>query len=358
METVLYRKNSSSHEKRDSPFFNSVFHPKLNINQPNDAYEQVADAVAEKVMRIQANDSSFFAPSTYSVARIQRKCKECEEEKKLHRKETDNNEVFVNRSTENYIDSLNGKGKSLSRDERNFFESKMGYDFSGVQIHTNQEANQSAQSINALAYTYNNNIVFAPNQYQPDTESGKRLLAHELAHVIQQKKTNIILRQHSEGGPYHPPEGTDLRCGPEDTCSSLSTKINYLRHTIRMHQNWDAQNPNSDYPLGRHHDEIQQLLNALRRCINETIRCRNQPVFTPAPQENESTQTDSSSHQQSQEIPTWAYWLGGAAGVAAIAACFASGVCEAAGIIAAFGVFAEEAFALLMSAGVAVQYAR
>ncbi|ULT44688.1 DUF4157 domain-containing protein [Niabella defluvii] len=55
-----------------------------------------------------------------------------------------------------------------------------------MKIHTDSVAARSAQSINALAYTSGSNIVFNQNQYQPGTESGKRLLAHELTHVVQQ----------------------------------------------------------------------------------------------------------------------------------------------------------------------------
>lgn len=89
-------------------------------------------------------------------------------------------------STESYVGGLQGKGRSLSPEERNFFEPKFGYDFSQVQLHTDAGANDSAQNINARAYTYGNNIVFGAGQYQPGSESGMHLMAHELTHVIQQ----------------------------------------------------------------------------------------------------------------------------------------------------------------------------
>jgi outer membrane protein OmpA-like peptidoglycan-associated protein len=168
-------------------FFKPIIQPKLTINQPNDIYEQEADAMADKVMRMSANhvhQQTFFSPS---ITAVQRKCQHCEEEeKKLHRKETNSNETIAGASTENYINSLNGKGRSLTSDERNFFEPRMDYDFSNVQLHTNSDANQSAKSINALAYTHSNHIVFGANQYQPSSESGQRLMAHELTHVVQQ----------------------------------------------------------------------------------------------------------------------------------------------------------------------------
>jgi hypothetical protein len=186
--------NNESVGKKAKPFFQA----KLSINRPNDVYEQEADAMADKVMHINDNhvhQQTFFSPA---ITAVQRKCQHCEEEeKKLHRKETNNNETTADASTENYINSLNGKGRSLTPDERSFFEPRMGYDFSNVKLHTNSEANQSAKSINALAYTHSNHIVFGTNQYQPNTEVGQRLMAHELTHVVQQNnniKRKVIQR--------------------------------------------------------------------------------------------------------------------------------------------------------------------
>lgn len=77
-------------------------------------------------------------------------------------------------------------GKPLPQEVRNFYEPRFGYDFSNVRPHTDPVDAKSAQSINALAYTSGNNIVFNKGQYSPETESGKRLLGHELTHTIQQ----------------------------------------------------------------------------------------------------------------------------------------------------------------------------
>jgi hypothetical protein len=64
-----------------------------------------------------------------------------------------------------------------------------------VKIHTDADAAKSAQSINALAYTTGNNIVFNRGQYDPGTDNGKRLLSHELTHVIQQKGNNTQIQR-------------------------------------------------------------------------------------------------------------------------------------------------------------------
>ena len=172
---------------KSGTFFKPVIQPKLTVNQPNDSYEQEADAMADKVMRMTDNENSqqpFFKPV---VSAIQRKCAHCEEEEKeLQRKEKDNGKTATDTGLENYISGLDQGGKPLSEEVRNFYEPRFGYDFSNVKLHTDNIAAKSAQSINALAYTSGNNIVFNSGQYSPTTESGKRLLGHELTHVIQQ----------------------------------------------------------------------------------------------------------------------------------------------------------------------------
>jgi len=166
------------------------FQPRYAINTPGDEYEQEADAVAEQV--VQANTpkttGSFFKP--LSIAHIQRKCAHCEEEEnELQRKEENNNAAEISPSFERYTDGLNNSGGPLPLPTRSFFESRMGYDFSDVKIHTDSIAAKSAQSINALAYTTGNHIVFNQNQYQLENDNGKKLLAHELTHVMQQTGT-------------------------------------------------------------------------------------------------------------------------------------------------------------------------
>ncbi len=173
------------------PFFKPFIQPKLSINQPNDVYEQEADAMADKVMRMtdSSSQNNFFKAA---ITPVQRKCAHCEEEeKKMQRKEMNNGETAAGASTENYISSLNGKGRSLSNEERKFFEPRMGYDFSNVRVHTDGVAAKSAESINALAYTTGNNIVFNDGQFNAGTDGGKKLLAHELTHVMQQSAQNI-----------------------------------------------------------------------------------------------------------------------------------------------------------------------
>ena len=204
MEKAIAISNKTKPVKH-SPFFTRAIQPKLTINQPNDVYEQQADAVAEKVMQMNSNDTvqgKFFSSS---ISTIQRKCAHCEEEeRKMQRKELNDEETTVDNDLEKYVDNLDSNGQSLPGEVRDFYEPRIGYDFSKVKIHTDSIAAKSAQSINALAYTTGNNIVFNSGQYSPNTNAGKRLLGHELTHVIQQAPGSVM-RQCLTGAPCTPP---------------------------------------------------------------------------------------------------------------------------------------------------------
>jgi len=80
---------------------------------------------------------------------------------------------------------LNSSGQPLDSVTRGFMKSRFGYDFSQVQVHTDAKAQESAQAVNALAYTVGQHIVFGSQQYAPGTSTGKQLLAHELTHTVQ-----------------------------------------------------------------------------------------------------------------------------------------------------------------------------
>jgi len=181
---------------KSSLFFKPLVQAKLSINQPNDIYEEEADAVAERVMQMNTNYAVQGKLSSPAISTIQRKCSHCEEEEReMQRKELNGEEASVDNDLENYVDNLDSKGQSLPEEVRNFYEPRIGYDFSKVKIHNDSVAAKSAQSINALAYTSGNNIVFNSGQYSPNTEGGKKLLGHELTHVVQQSNGAAIQKQ-------------------------------------------------------------------------------------------------------------------------------------------------------------------
>jgi hypothetical protein len=179
--------NGKSKSPSGSKF--NFFQPKLTVNQPNDVYEQEADSMADYAMSIpepMAKDNVFTKPEARVV---QRKCAHCEDEQKkmLSRKETGDATAFDTSLAES---ALQSPGEKLDRADRRFMEQRFGYDFGGVQIHNDTLAHQSSANIQAKAYTSDNHIVFGQGNYQPGTDSGRHLLAHELTHVVQQ--SNII----------------------------------------------------------------------------------------------------------------------------------------------------------------------
>jgi len=158
--------------------------PKLSVGSIIDPLEKKADAMAEKVMQMETPGSINFSSPKND---INRKCTHCEEEEKqLQKKESSNHSISEAPSIVHEVIN-SSDGRSLDADTRSFMEPRFNYDFSNVKIHDNDLAAKSANSINAFAYTSGNNIVFNSGQYNKNSDSGKRLLAHELTHVVQQQ---------------------------------------------------------------------------------------------------------------------------------------------------------------------------
>ena len=122
-----------------------------------------------------------------------------EEEKKLQKKEDKKDEEKLHRkeaatssatNPSNYISTISTGGDNLPAKDNHFFSTKMGYDFSNVKIHTDKAAADSAEAVNAKAYTVGNHVVFNEGRYNSGAE-GKKLMAHELTHVMQQDNKEI-----------------------------------------------------------------------------------------------------------------------------------------------------------------------
>jgi len=167
---------------------------KLTINKPGDQYEQEADLVADQIMRMpeprMAGGSGNISKN--QQPKIQRMCKQCEEE--LKTKARTDGAPQVTPQVQAGIHRLTGRGQRLSDHSRYFFESRFGKRFTDVRVHHDTHANRLAESVNARAFTQGNNIVFAHNQFQPETTVGRRLLAHELTHVLQ-NQTGTLRRE-------------------------------------------------------------------------------------------------------------------------------------------------------------------
>lgn len=88
-----------------------------------------------------------------------------------------------------------GGGERLPAETRAFFEPRLGHDFSQVRVHADSVAATSARAVSARAYTLGRDIVFGAGEYAPGRPAGERLLAHELAHVIQQRQVHEAVLQ-------------------------------------------------------------------------------------------------------------------------------------------------------------------
>ena len=140
---------------------------KLRINEPGDAYEQEADRVADQVLAQPAHPDVSSAPP-----RIQRF--------------TGQSSGQMGAAPASVDRVLAGSGRPLEPALRQDMEQRFGHDFSRVRVHSGAAAEQSARDIDAHAYTVGHYIVFGAGRFAPGTHEGRRLIAHELTHVVQQ----------------------------------------------------------------------------------------------------------------------------------------------------------------------------
>lgn len=143
--------------------------------------------------RVQFKQSHSFS--------LQRACRECEEE--LHRKPLDiykKSDAFASSVTSPgliaQINTSRGSGRPLPDSALSFFESRFGHGFGQVRVHTGDNATSMAQAVNARAFTVGSDIFFGAHQYAPQTPAGRRLIAHELTHVIQQGSSSRTSTAH------------------------------------------------------------------------------------------------------------------------------------------------------------------
>lgn len=199
------------------PVCTGVIQPKLRIGAPNDRYEQEADRVADRVMRmpepsVQRQAECSGPTCNEEEEQIQTKSigdqitpliqrqeepeeeEESEEEEPVQAKALPNKSPPVTTHLHHQIQSMKGGGQSLSQSNREFFEPRFGRDFGSVRVHTGAKAAETAKSINARAFTIGKDIVFGGGQFSPATTTGRRLLAHELSHVIQQGGEGVVRR--------------------------------------------------------------------------------------------------------------------------------------------------------------------
>jgi hypothetical protein len=128
---------------------------------------------------------------------LQRKCDKCRKKKPLLKRATTSSSPETVPPIVHEV--LRSPGQPLDAKTRAFMEPRFGHDFSRIRLHTDAKAAESAQALNALAFTVGPNIVFGADRYAPMTREGQRLLAHEMTHVLQQEGYDALNPQLTVG---------------------------------------------------------------------------------------------------------------------------------------------------------------
>jgi hypothetical protein len=261
---------------------------KLTVNTPGDAYEQEAEHVADQVMRMPERDGTIQRAVGLSVQRCAAcggesqpgQCTACaakDEEEHAQAREQPGATPHVSDGTQAAIDDLRGGGQPLDRAARAFLEPRFGHDFSQVRVHTDARAAATAQSVNALAFTVGRDIVFGGGQYQPGSDAGRRLLAHELTHVVQQGSASGAGLQRKEDEDEHDESVPEAEAAEAGEALTLG---------------FDSQEHEGEKPPAQRDDaQIETLLEAVEaesgRPAAPTAReaSTDEPGAEPAPEE-------------------------------------------------------------------------
>jgi Domain of unknown function (DUF4157) len=165
-----------------APQISGLAPAKLSAGKVEDPLEHEPNTVADQGMRMP--DPDVFAAAT--PPQVNRQCAACEEEQKPQ-KEPTGPQAAAGGAPSIVDETLRSPGQPLDAATIAFMGPRFGHNFSQVRVHADGQAANSARSVNALAYTVGNHIVFGGGQYQPQSSVGQLLLAHELVHVVQQR---------------------------------------------------------------------------------------------------------------------------------------------------------------------------
>jgi hypothetical protein len=193
-----------SKEQGEESFFG--VQAKLNIGKSNDKYEVEADATADKIVsNKESNSKGFFTPTQTSLVQKQaakednevQKKEEKEEKEPIQRSATSDTTPTNTSALESKLQSSKGGGSPLGNAAKKEMESGFGTDFSDVRIHNDATAIQMNKELGAQAFASGNDVYFNQGKYNPESQSGKHLLAHELTHTLQQGAKPDIQKQNT-----------------------------------------------------------------------------------------------------------------------------------------------------------------
>lgn len=228
---ILSRKSSCSCGGRCPSCRSGPDASNLRVSQPTDAAEIEADQIADRVMRMAVRDAKPKSNLSHTPNSIQRKCDSCmdeEDKETISRKPLPSRAAVPAQSPEHVRSAIGSTGWPLDAGTRNFFEPRLGYDLGRVRIHTGSTAAQSARMVVARAYTLGNDIVFGSGEYSPETERGRTLLAHELAHTTQQTDRSTAIKR-------TPTFGTSTDRIHDDLLDRYARETGQSRDTVTQH---------------------------------------------------------------------------------------------------------------------------
>jgi hypothetical protein len=179
---------------------------KLAVNTPGDIYEQEADRMADAVTDEKNRNRKGIEDEDepFKELRIAEKCACADDDRagetvRVQRREGSGTEGGIAPEIGARIAEMRGNGRPLDSSERGFMEPQFGVDFGAIRVHSDEEADTHARALHARAFTVGSNIFFRAGEYTPGTAEGRRLLAHELTHTIQQgsarRATRLVQRQ-------------------------------------------------------------------------------------------------------------------------------------------------------------------
>jgi hypothetical protein len=203
-----------------------AIHTKLAVGSPDDPLEREADEAADRVIRAPApqlqRKCDCGGPSTAGGECETCRNKRLQSETPLVRRRATTG-AGGSEAPSIVHETLGSAGRPIDSATRVDMESQFGADFGAVRIHHDQRAAQSAKAIGALAYTVGPNIAFGEGCYAPHSATGRGLLAHELAHVVQQRGSGagVVRRQPETSAP--PTPGVDSSGGPAPAPNPPST---------------------------------------------------------------------------------------------------------------------------------------
>lgn len=245
----------------------TMLQQQLPVSTPGDQHEQEADRVAERVMRMPDSrlqptwpgvgdgelDQPGRKPGIFRTNRVKEVA----------------SSAAVSPLVVNEVSA--SSGRPLDPRARDFMEARFGHDFSHVRVHTDDEAAESARTLNARAYTLGNQIFFGGGQYASESFEGRTLLAHELAHVVQQSQS-LSTRLQLQPEPQQPvalqePPGP-IGTARANAVGALRRAAAIIRHAMETVETPEAPSPDIEdlnhalarfFP-GTGHDSLGDLL--------------------------------------------------------------------------------------------------